>query len=221
MMRLSAAAAATSGRTSGGDPEFNGVSTDTRTLRPGDLFVALRGERFDGHGFLGQAKASGAVAAMVDRKYGGEFPMPVVVVVDTMILRFGSRGSRARMSCEQTLTSPTLTACIQRTCRLVMDCLNFESYRPKRSARDRWAERQGGSTGACRRESKRPLVQNSWMGGRCATCQSISSGPGACISLAVRRFWHSASGGHGLRSSCSGIYRRRLAGSRGRRRAVL
>jgi UDP-N-acetylmuramoyl-tripeptide--D-alanyl-D-alanine ligase len=82
MMRLSAAAAAVSGRTSGGDPEFNGVSTDTRTLRPGDLFVALRGERFDGHGFLGQAKASGAVAAMVDRKYGGEFPMPVLVVDD-------------------------------------------------------------------------------------------------------------------------------------------
>jgi UDP-N-acetylmuramoyl-tripeptide--D-alanyl-D-alanine ligase len=85
MMRLSAAAVATSGRTSGGDPEFNGVSTDTRTLRPGDLFVALRGERFDGHGFLGHAKASGAVAAMVDRNYGGEFPMPVVVVEETRL----------------------------------------------------------------------------------------------------------------------------------------
>jgi UDP-N-acetylmuramoyl-tripeptide--D-alanyl-D-alanine ligase len=85
MMRLSAAAASVSGRTSGGDPEFNGVSTDTRTLRAGDLFIALRGERYDGHAFLGQAKASGAVAAMVDRNYGGEFPMPVLVVEDSRL----------------------------------------------------------------------------------------------------------------------------------------
>jgi UDP-N-acetylmuramoyl-tripeptide--D-alanyl-D-alanine ligase len=99
MMRLSAAAAAVSGRISGGDPEFNGVSTDTRTLRPGDLFVALRGERFDGHGFLGQAKAAGAVAAMVDRKYGGEFPMPVLVVDDSRLaLGMLARGWRARFS---------------------------------------------------------------------------------------------------------------------------
>jgi UDP-N-acetylmuramoyl-tripeptide--D-alanyl-D-alanine ligase len=88
-----------SGRTSGGDPEFNGVSTDTRTLRPGDLFVALRGERFDGHGFLGQAKASGAVAAMVDRKYSGEFPMPVLVVEDSRLaLGTLARDWRARFS---------------------------------------------------------------------------------------------------------------------------
>jgi UDP-N-acetylmuramoyl-tripeptide--D-alanyl-D-alanine ligase len=88
-----------SGRTSGGDPEFDGVSTDTRTLRPGDLFVALRGERFDGHGFLGQAKASGAVAAMVDRKYSGEFPMPVLVVEDSRLaLGTLARDWRARFS---------------------------------------------------------------------------------------------------------------------------
>ena len=37
------------------------VHTDTRTLQPGDLFVALRGERFDAHDFLAQARASGAV----------------------------------------------------------------------------------------------------------------------------------------------------------------
>ena len=39
------------------------VHTDTRTLRSGDLFVALRGERFDAHDFLPQAAAAGAVAA--------------------------------------------------------------------------------------------------------------------------------------------------------------
>jgi UDP-N-acetylmuramoyl-tripeptide--D-alanyl-D-alanine ligase len=43
------------------------VHSDTRTVRPGDLFVALRGERFDGHDFLAQARAAGAVAAIAER----------------------------------------------------------------------------------------------------------------------------------------------------------
>ncbi|HEU4460588.1 MAG TPA: UDP-N-acetylmuramoyl-tripeptide--D-alanyl-D-alanine ligase [Methylibium sp.] len=43
------------------------VHSDTRTLQPGDLFVALRGERFDAHDFLAQARAAGAVAALAER----------------------------------------------------------------------------------------------------------------------------------------------------------
>ncbi len=43
---------------------FERVHTDTRTLRAGDLFVALKGERFDAHAFLPQARAAGAVAAI-------------------------------------------------------------------------------------------------------------------------------------------------------------
>jgi len=43
------------------------VHTDTRSLQPGDLFVALRGERFDAHSFLPQARAAGAVAAIAER----------------------------------------------------------------------------------------------------------------------------------------------------------
>jgi UDP-N-acetylmuramoyl-tripeptide--D-alanyl-D-alanine ligase len=52
-----------------GDPAITieRVHTDTRSLRPGDLFVALRGERFDAHDFLAQAKAGGAVAALAER----------------------------------------------------------------------------------------------------------------------------------------------------------
>jgi UDP-N-acetylmuramoyl-tripeptide--D-alanyl-D-alanine ligase len=42
------------------------VNTDTRSLQPGDLFVALRGERFDAHDFLPQARAQGAVAAIAE-----------------------------------------------------------------------------------------------------------------------------------------------------------
>jgi UDP-N-acetylmuramoyl-tripeptide--D-alanyl-D-alanine ligase len=50
-----------------GAQAFSRVHTDTRTLRPGDLFVALRGERFDAHDFLPQARAAGAVAALAER----------------------------------------------------------------------------------------------------------------------------------------------------------
>lgn len=48
------------------NPSFSRVHTDTRTLEPGDLFVALRGERFDGNDFLTEAKARGAVAALCE-----------------------------------------------------------------------------------------------------------------------------------------------------------
>ncbi len=40
------------------------VHSDTRSLRPGDLFVALKGERFDANQFLAQARENGAVAAL-------------------------------------------------------------------------------------------------------------------------------------------------------------
>jgi UDP-N-acetylmuramoyl-tripeptide--D-alanyl-D-alanine ligase len=83
MMRLDEAVGALGARASGGDALFTGVSTDSRSLREGDLFVALRGERFDGHGFLKAAAAAKAAAAMVDSKYRGEYPLPALVVEDT------------------------------------------------------------------------------------------------------------------------------------------
>ena len=82
-MRLAEAAAALGGRASGGDALFTGVSTDSRSLRKGDLFVALRGERFDGHEFLKAAAAARAAATMVDSRYRGEYPVPALVVEDT------------------------------------------------------------------------------------------------------------------------------------------
>jgi len=58
------------------------VHSDTRTLQPGDLFVALKGERFDAHDFLAQAKASGAVAALASRGLT-EAALPGLLVADT------------------------------------------------------------------------------------------------------------------------------------------
>src|SRR5918997_3811385 len=85
MMRLSEAAALLNARTAGGDVTFTRVSTDTRSLENGDLFVALRGERFDGHAFVAQAQAAGAVAAMVDESGGAQWPLPALIVDDTRL----------------------------------------------------------------------------------------------------------------------------------------
>jgi len=82
MMALGEAAAALGGRVSGRDVTFSGVSTDSRTIGRGELFVALRGERFDGHQFLNSV-APKAAAAMVDSAYRGEYPLPALVVGDT------------------------------------------------------------------------------------------------------------------------------------------
>jgi UDP-N-acetylmuramoyl-tripeptide--D-alanyl-D-alanine ligase len=78
------AAEATSGRLTG---RFlaTGVSIDSRTLEPGDLFVALSGPQFDGHDFLAQAFARGAAGAIVSRPVSG-LPegSPLILVADTL-----------------------------------------------------------------------------------------------------------------------------------------
>ena len=64
---------------------FERVHSDTRTLRAGDLFVALRGERFDGHDWLAQARAAGAIAALAERGLGDAPPaLPGVLVADAL-----------------------------------------------------------------------------------------------------------------------------------------
>ena len=64
-MSLREASAAIGAKALGADARFLSVSTDSRTLSRGALFVALRGERFDGHHFLDAARERGAAAAMV------------------------------------------------------------------------------------------------------------------------------------------------------------
>ena len=62
------------------------VHTDTRTIEPGDLFVALKGERFDANDFLAEAKAKGAVAALChSRAQLEEAGLPGLVVADTKL----------------------------------------------------------------------------------------------------------------------------------------
>ena len=66
MMLLSQAAQALGARLIGEDARFFAVSSDSRKMQPGDLFIALRGEHFDGYEFVATAMQSGAVAALVN-----------------------------------------------------------------------------------------------------------------------------------------------------------
>ena len=72
-----------------GQASFEEVGSDSRAIRPGQLFVALRGERFDGHAFLAEVAQSGAAAALVDRAFadaeGAVAPLPLVVADDTRL----------------------------------------------------------------------------------------------------------------------------------------
>jgi len=67
MSTLATAADFMHGRLHGSDQAFNGVSTDTRTLKQGELFVALQGPNFDGCDYVGQARDKGAAGAVVPR----------------------------------------------------------------------------------------------------------------------------------------------------------
>ena len=68
----------------GGDQAFSGISTDTRSIAPGSLFVALRGANFDGHAYLAQAAQSGATAAVVSNTEGAPEGMTLFVVENTL-----------------------------------------------------------------------------------------------------------------------------------------
>jgi len=104
---LSAAeiAAATGGRVVSGDPahRVERWSIDTRSLQQGDLFVAIRGDRFDGHAFVAAALAAGAAGAVVtaapvlpEAGKGGPAPLLIEVADTTRALQDGAREVRRR-----------------------------------------------------------------------------------------------------------------------------
>ena len=64
------------------DSSFNGVSIDSRAIKPGELFVALTGPRFDGHDYLNDVAGKGAVGALVEREVA-ESTLPQLLVDDT------------------------------------------------------------------------------------------------------------------------------------------
>jgi UDP-N-acetylmuramoyl-tripeptide--D-alanyl-D-alanine ligase len=79
---LATLAQSTGGTLQGANVPFDRVMSDSRTVEPGALFVALVGERFDGHDFVGEVARQGAAAALVSRPV--DAPLPQVVVRDTL-----------------------------------------------------------------------------------------------------------------------------------------
>lgn len=82
MEQLSDVAARLGAMLHGPDAAFSRVVTDTRQLQPGDLFVALIGDRFDGHDYVARAMSLGAAGAMVSRRVDGGGAQ--IVVADTL-----------------------------------------------------------------------------------------------------------------------------------------
>lgn len=83
MIALKTIAGVLQGTLLGNDVTVTSVDTDSRRVLPGQLFVALPGEKFDGHDFLPQVAAQGAVAALISKPV--ETDLPAVLVKDTRL----------------------------------------------------------------------------------------------------------------------------------------
>ena len=120
---LSEVAATLNGRVVGADASFSGVSIDSRAIGQGQLFIALTGPRFDGHDYLNDVAAKGAVAALVEREVP-ESALPQLVVKDTRVA-LGQLGALNRAGYDKPVAAITgssgkttvkeMLACILRT----------------------------------------------------------------------------------------------------------
>ena len=68
-----------------GTLELAGITTDSRAVGPGEVFVALVGEKFDGHDFVESSVEKGAAAVVVSRPLKGKLKVPVFEVADTLV----------------------------------------------------------------------------------------------------------------------------------------
>jgi UDP-N-acetylmuramoyl-tripeptide--D-alanyl-D-alanine ligase len=120
------------------DTQIHGISTDTRTLKKGDLFVALKGDRFDGHDFLHEAVGRGAAAVMVSEAAALVEPAVAAVVVDDTLsgLQRFARWHRLSFdipvigvtgSCGKTTVKELIAAVLGTTFRVTRNPLSFNN----------------------------------------------------------------------------------------------
>ncbi|MBB2495539.1 UDP-N-acetylmuramoyl-tripeptide--D-alanyl-D-alanine ligase [Aquipseudomonas ullengensis] len=102
---LSEVATALNARVLGADVAFAAVSTDSRKIEAGQLFIALSGPNFDGHDYLADVAAKGAVAALVQREVA-DAPLPQLLVQDTRIA-LGQLGALNRAAFTRPLAAVT------------------------------------------------------------------------------------------------------------------
>jgi UDP-N-acetylmuramoyl-tripeptide--D-alanyl-D-alanine ligase len=104
-MTFSELTQALSARVLSGDCSFDGVSIDSRNIKPGQLFVALAGPRFDGHDYLNDVAAKGAVGALVQREVT-DATLPQLLVADTR-LALGQLGALNRAAFDKPVAAVT------------------------------------------------------------------------------------------------------------------
>ena len=131
---LSEVAQALGGRLVAADSRFNGVSIDSRAITKGQLFIALTGPRFDGHNYLNEVAAKGAVAALVEREVP-ESTLPQLLVKDTREA-LGQLGALNRAGYDKPVAAITgssgkttvkeMLACILRTRGCVAGSLSLQ-----------------------------------------------------------------------------------------------
>ncbi|HOT23327.1 MAG TPA: UDP-N-acetylmuramoyl-tripeptide--D-alanyl-D-alanine ligase [Thermoleophilia bacterium] len=139
-MTVEEVAAACDGALSGVEPGavVRAVCTDSRRVRPGDLFVGLRGERFDGDAYAAQALERGAVAAVVRRETAAVLRGSPVIAVGDGVAALGAlawavrRRSRARVvaitgSAGKTTTKDILAALLRPLCDVVATRANLNN----------------------------------------------------------------------------------------------
>ena len=102
---LSEVAQALEARVVGADVAFTAVSTDSRRIEAGQLFIALVGPNFDGHNYLADVATKGAVAALVQREVAGA-ALPQLLVQDTRIA-LGQLGALNRAAFNKPLAAVT------------------------------------------------------------------------------------------------------------------
>lgn len=140
MLSLQEVLAATGGRCdNAGDIVFTGVTTDSRVKSRGELFVALSGERFDGHEYCQMALANGAAAVLVAKPVAGLAEGAVVITVADTLLAYQQIAHAYRMrhkdlkvvaitgSNGKTSTKDMIAACLATKFKVVKTQGNFNN----------------------------------------------------------------------------------------------
>ncbi len=100
-------AATATGGTVNSDWEASGVSIDTRTLEPGDLFAAIKGPNHDGHDHVSTALAKGAAAAMIESRLQGSVPTELLLTVKDTVQGLRDLAAASRARCQAKICAVT------------------------------------------------------------------------------------------------------------------
>src|ERR1700677_4868924 len=109
-----------------------GYSIDSRTLQPGDLFFAVRGEHLDGHDYVGAAFQNGAGAAVVEQRYASRFPEhSQLLVVEHSLVALQRLGAAVRTLWGKPLIGVTGSAGKTTTKEAIAHVLGTRHHGPK------------------------------------------------------------------------------------------